>query len=512
MSERSILIVGAGVGGLSAGCYARMNGYPTKILEMHGVSGGVCTGWMRGGYVFDGCIHNLAGASPSSRFHRMWRELGVIPRRLMLPHPELVRVERPDGEPLVIWANLDRLDSEMKRLFPADAGPIGELVDAARRLRGLDLLGLAMADRAERLRALAFVPFLARWSAVTMERYAERFSDPFLRRAFPSLVYDWPGQPVAVFLTFLAGMADGDFGWPVGGSYAFAKAMEQRFLELGGELRHHARVTRILTRDDRAVGVRLDDGTEEHADIVISNAYGPSTIFDMLEGRYVGGATRRYYRRPVDRVEMGLQVSLGVNRDLSAEPHAIVLPLPEPEVIAGEARRRLYVEPFGFDPSLAPPGRSALKVMLATSYAFWEKLHGTPELYRREKQAVAETVIRLLERRFPGLAAQVEMVDVATPQTTLRYTGNGKGFQTPMTRLALGLFTGRRLSQTLPGLKGFYMVGQWAGLPGVSTCAAMGRDVVHAICRGHGRVFAAEAPPETTAERLAGRARAAHPA
>jgi len=510
MAERSILIVGAGVGGLAAGCYARMNGYPTRILEMHGVSGGVCTGWMRGGYVFDGCIHNLAGTSPSSRFHRMWRELGVIPRRLMQPHAEMVRVERPDGEPLVIWANLDRLESEMKRLFPSDGAAIGELIGAARRLRDLDLLGLAMADRAERLRALAYAPLLARWGSVTMERYAERLRDPFLRRAFPSLVYDWPHQPVAVFLTFLAGLHDGDFGWPVGGSYALAKAMEDRFIELGGELSRHARVVRILTRDDRAVGVRLSDGTEEHADVVISNAYGPATVFDLLGGAYLSRAVERYYSRPVDRVEMGLQISLGVDRDLSGEPHAIVLPLAQPAVIAGEARSRLYVQPFGFDPSLAPPGKSALKVMLATSYSRWERLRQNPEAYRQEKQAAAEAVIRLLEPRFPGIGGQVEMVDVATPMTTFRYTGNGRGFEAPMTRMALALFTGRRLSQTLPGLRDFYMVGQWAGLPGVSTCAAMGRDVVRAVCRSHGRAFTAEIPPETVAERLADRARAAH--
>jgi hypothetical protein len=75
--------------------------------------------------------------------------------------------------------------------------------------------------------------------------------------------------------------------------------------------------------------------------------------------------------------------------------------------------------------------------------------------------------------------------------TTLRFTGNGHGYRSPITGLARALFTGRRLSQTLPGLGSFFMVGQWAGVPGVPLVAAMGRDVVEAICRADGRPFTA---------------------
>jgi phytoene dehydrogenase-like protein len=259
--------------------------------------------------------------------------------------------------------------------------------------------------------------------------------------------------------------------------------------------------------------VRLGDGPELRADMVVSNANGHATIFGLLGGRYTSPAIRAYYGAPEDRIEMGIHVSLGLARAMPAEPHAIVLPLAEPVVIAGEVRHRLYVEPFAFDPSLAPPGKSALKVMLGTSFAYWRNLAHTPERYRAEKQRIADSVIRLLEPRFPGLRQQIEAVDVATPMTTLRFTGNGQGYRAPVTRMVRALFTGGRLSQTLPGLDGFYMVGQWAGIPGVPTVAAMGRDVVRAICRRDQRAFTAttmrpdETPepavhhePETTSE------------
>ena len=110
-------------------------------------------------------------------------------------------------------------------------------------------------------------------------------------------------------------------------------------------------------------------------------------------------------------------------------------------------------------------------------------------------------MIGLLERRFPGLQQQIEVVDVATPMTTLRFTGNGQGYRAPITNMVGTLLTGRRLSQTLPGLASFYMVGQWAGIPGVPMVAAMGRDIVRAICRQDRRAFKATMPElhETTA-------------
>jgi phytoene dehydrogenase-like protein len=413
MGDQSILIIGTGIGGLSTGCYARMNGYRATIVEMHSGPGGVCTSWKRDGYTFDGCIHNLAGTSPDSALREMWQEPGVVPTLQMHAYEELVRVERPDGPPLIVYTDLDRLERHLKDLAPADTEVIDELVGAARRFAHFDLLGLALATPLERAKALAMAPMLVKYGRVTLEAFAQRFTDPFLRRAFPSLVYDWPNCPVAMLLIFLSRTHVGDYGWPVGGSMALGRAVERCFIELGGEIRYERRVQSILVEDDRAICVSLADGSELRADIVVSNANGRATIFDMLGGRYTSPAIRRYYNAPEDRIEMGIHVSLGLARPLPPEPHAMVLPLAAPVMIADQVRDRLYVEPFAFDPSLAPPGKSALKVVMATSFAYWEELHRTPERYHAEKQRIADTVVGLLETRFPGLGQQIEVVDVA---------------------------------------------------------------------------------------------------
>jgi len=50
---KSVIIVGAGIAGLSAGCYSMKNGFQTTIFESHSIPGGLCTAWKRKGYTFD---------------------------------------------------------------------------------------------------------------------------------------------------------------------------------------------------------------------------------------------------------------------------------------------------------------------------------------------------------------------------------------------------------------------------------------------------------------------------
>ena len=490
MQHKSVLIIGAGIGGLATGCYAQANGYQTTILEMHTAPGGVCTSWTRNGFTFDSCIHNLAGSHPGSSIHKIWQELGVVPAVQMHAYKEMVRVERADGEPLKVYANLDKFERMLMRLSPADAATIAQLARDARRMTTFDIIGLAAATPWERARAVtAALPLLVRYGGVTLEKFALRFKDPFLREAFPRLIYDWPQQSMLMLLSFLAALDKGDLGWPVGGSVALAHAIENRFLSLGGNIRYQTKVKSILVEDNRAVGVAFSDGSQLRADIVVSNGYGPATIYDMLAGQYTSRAIRNYYAAPEDRVEMGLHVGLGVARSSPEEPHAMILRLDPPVEIDEEVRHTLYVQTFGYDASFAPPGKSVIKVLLPTSYNRWESLHRRPQEYQVAKDRIAQTVIAQLAKRLDGIESQIEVIDIATPMTLSGYTGNGRGFKLSVNRMMLGLFAGRKLSQTLPGLENFYMVGQWAGMPGVPFVAAMGRDVVRQICKRDGRQF-----------------------
>lgn len=102
--------------------------------------------------------------------------------------------------------------------------------------------------------------------------------------------------------------------YPVGGSLESARVIEQRYLNLGGRIHYKSRVAKIPVENDRAVGVRLADGSEHSSDIVISAADGHTTIFDMLEGKYINDKILDYYDKlplylPLINVGLGVAQS-----------------------------------------------------------------------------------------------------------------------------------------------------------------------------------------------------------
>jgi phytoene dehydrogenase-like protein len=281
-------------------------------------------------------------------------------------------------------------------------------------------------------------------------------------------------------------------GYPIGGSLEFSRSIEQRYLSLGGEMTYKSRVKNILSEDGRAVGIRLEDGMEHRADYVISAADGHATIFEMLEGKYADDTVRGLYDNLIPFPPI-VFIALGVNRtfgDLRSSAHGMGLELAEPITVGGVEHRFLGVHIYNFDPTLAPEGKTLLTVMFPTAFDFWQKLRQDDEQYKAEKERIADAVVAALDRRFPGLAGQVEMRDVSTPTTFVRYTGNWEGsFEGWMLTPETGGF-GRSLPKTLPGLENFYMAGQWVepggGLP---AAAFSGRNVVQIICKKEKKKF-----------------------
>jgi phytoene dehydrogenase-like protein len=498
VAQESIIIIGAGLAGLSAGCYAQMNGYKTQIFEMHDIPGGLCTSWRRKGYIFDGCIHYMLG-SRSGVYHRFYEELGAVQGRRMVDHEELLRVEGSGGKVWTLYTDLDRVEQHMKELSPTDAGIIEELCNTARLFLRFEMpieKPMEMMGPLDMLKLLKDMPAMRavrKYSKVSMQDYGTRFKDPFLREVFPFIIGDIPDYPMMMVLGLLASLHRRNASWPIGGSLEFARAIERRYLGLGGEVQYRARVEKVLVEANRAVGVRLADGTEHRADLVISAADGRTTIFDMLDGKYVDDKIRHYYDEwPI--YEPFIQISLGVASDFSREPHSLTLQLEEPLRVGDQTRRWLFIRHYCYDPSMAPSGKSVVTAsFLFVSYEYWKKLYEDRERYKAEKQALANAVINRLEQRFPGIKEKIEVVDVATPVTYERYTGNWRGSYmgwADNTKTLLKL-----MSRTLPGLGSFYMAGQWVHQGGgVSSAVTSGRHVMQVICKKDKRRFTTTAP------------------
>lgn len=482
--NRRVVIVGGGIAGLCAAVYARKSGFEVDLVEQHQRPGGLATRWHRGDYVFETCLHWLLGSNPDGLLHDMWREVCDIDSLQFLYHDEFVRLETGHGECLRVFADVDRLEAEFLAVAPEDAEEIRRFAAAIRHLTDMPFpdpganwieAGWTM------LRMLPELPLLRWLSQVSAEEYGKRFRNPLLRRFFGE--GSSAHMAVLALVFSLAWQSARNAGYPIGGSQAVVQLVADKLAALGGNLRCGVAAERIIVEDDVAVGVRLADGETLRADWVISAADGHATIYKLIEGRYTSADVDKVFET-YETFPSYLQVSLGVARDLSAEPGFLTMVLDEPFAVdPGTSLSQLSWRLFHYDPTCAPAGKTAVTAFLpTTNFGYWmEMREGDPGRYAAEKNRIASAAIALLDRRIPGVAQAVEVIDVSTPATVIRYTGNWKGsmegwLMTPA--IGFGHFP-----RTLPGLDRFVRIGQWAqpggGLPGGLMTA---RAALKAIC------------------------------
>jgi phytoene dehydrogenase-like protein len=495
---KSIIIIGAGMGGMAAGIYGQMNGYETQIFEMHTRAGGQCTSWKRKGYTFDPCIHHFFGCKPGSSVYQMWHELGALPRELVNIE-ECTAVASACGKMFVDYYDLERLKNTLLNLSPADSKMIEQYIRAIKAFANNKIDDAISSGSMWKMILIFFLkPSIRKWIKMNMRTFAKRFSDPFLRKAFAQLVYSNPDGPLFFhFMRHVGGM-NGDIQWPVGGADEFAKSIVKRYLALGGKVHCRSRVEKILVENDKAVGIKLVDGSEHRADIIISNADGRKTIFDMLDGKYINKTVRGYCAPLSDETPFAVNVCLGINRNLSGKPSSLVLLLDQAVTMANHRYENIEAQLYGFDKSMAPAGKGTIKVELPASYAYWKRLYNDDrEKYKLEKQRVAEQVIEILERHFRGIKNQVEVVDVYTLITWERYMGGTQGwFNLPNRKLDFSMredLSDKKFKTTLPGLSNFYFVGVWVTAMGsLAHNANSGKTIIRSICKKDGKEFKAK--------------------
>ena len=252
VTERSIIIIGAGLAGLSTGCYAQMNGYQSHIFEHHAVPGGVAACWKRQGYLIDGGIHFVMGHKPGTALYELYRELGVAPATRCVDMATYGRfTDETSGRSVVVTQHLDRLADDWKALSPADARIVDELIAGARAVQGLDMSEAGMSKPPELVGLLEqlkqmwgmrrLFKYMFGKYARPVADYVQAVHDPWLRECIKYLFL--PEVPVWFIFMVLGLLADGQLGVLEGGCLDFVLPIEKRYKNLGGggDLQGHCR-------------------------------------------------------------------------------------------------------------------------------------------------------------------------------------------------------------------------------------------------------------------------------
>ena len=417
----NVIIIGAGVAGLTAGIYARLADHEVTIYEQGSTPGGLSTSWKRKGYHFEGGLHWLCGTSPQLvDLHDIWRTVDAVGEEDDAEYSDPVFALRDgEGKLLPLWRDQRRLIAELAARSPKDRCRL--------RILGMDMtlftagFGPAKGICGTLSKILLMIPFGIRlvWlMGVSTRQYCNHFRDTGIRGLIGTVV---SGEQNALSLIYtLAAYSSGASGYPKGGSLGMARRMEQRFLSLGGTLHYRSAVSRVVVEQGSAVGVVVN-GETVRGDEVIVTSDTRRAIDEFFDTPIQDWWARRMRRGTCS--EMCVFVCLGVHADLSHYPHAIRfrmkvdLPGHNPE---GEYVRLTNYAPQ-HNPGYAPEGCSALTLLVDDdNHAFWQAAREEGS-YAERKQRFVEQAIAAIAEVMPETAGCVEVTDMATPVTYRRY-------------------------------------------------------------------------------------------
>ena len=460
---------------------------------MHSMPGGQCTAWKRKDYTFDYCIHWLVGSSHGP-WNDIWKETGALDEHTRIWDPETyVTMRMPDGSDFIIYSDIDRWEQYLAVMAPEDSEPISRMCGHMRKMATMQFFE----DPAFRRSALDYIRFLVK-SGPALSLFRKYGKTPlagyFSELGFRSDALLKPLMAIAggmedfsavAFLFTLVWFSQKNAGYPLGGSMPFTMRMADRYKSLGGVFSGRSRVEKILTEGNRAVGVRLSDGTLKYADYVIGACDLHALMYDMLDDRFTSKKIRKAFAewplfKPI------VQVSFGINRPVESRFHTYQVIAPGESIGRTVLATGYGVSNYNHDPLITPDGKCVMKLLFESPYELWEDLDR--DAYRMEKERIAGDAAEKLERLYPGIKGNIDVVDVATPLTTTRYTGVYRGAYEGFLPSSRNMT--KSLGDAVKGLENFYLAGQWrfpgGGLP---PSAQSGKWLFQRIAKKDGKKF-----------------------
>ena len=439
-----IIVIGSGIGGLTAAALLQDRGISTLVFEKNRYPGGSCSSFQREGYNFDAGASVFYGFGENStsgtlNLHtRIFRKLGLhVPT---ISDPVQIHYHLPSGFSIPAFYDRHAFLDALRARFPHERDGIEKFYNELEAVH--DILSSLPAGSLEDVFHLASVgvTFPAKTIALALKTFrsmgktARRYiRDEELLKFIDIEAYSWAVQdavstPLVNAGICLADRHSGGINYPVGGSGAIPKALCQGIEKSGGRIRYQSEVTSIIVENGEARGVRLADGTEYLAKAVITNA----TVWDTFN-RLITDSRYKVDESTFLRAPSWFQLYLGVDASVIPKEFYVHHILVDKWDTYNQPGGTIYFSaPTILDPSLAPPGKHIVHAFVTAEADEWQHYDRGNGAYRNAKEALAESVISRTERILPGLSNAIELKVLATPLTHQRYLNRFKGSYGPL--------------------------------------------------------------------------------
>ncbi len=491
-----VVVIGAGIGGLSTAALLAKTGKSVLLVERHDRPGGYAHGFKRRNFHFDSGVHLVSGCSlegygNGSTINKICRAVGIDPEALFIPVPAYARAVFPDFE-IPLRAGETAFVEGLTERFPREKDRLLALIRLCKVLAEEAMLAEEVLSQSKvtRVSPMQMLGNLFRYRRTTLAEALDEFLIDARLKSACAMLWPYLGLPPSQlsFLYWAAMMAGYTYegGYYCRGSFqVYANQLATAIENQGGEVLLNASVRRVLVEQGKARGIVLENGQVIRAETVVSNIDIQQTA-ELLIGRE---------QLPSGYCE-GL-AKLSPSLSIFASYIATDLPLSEQD----HAHEGFFFESFDHeasyalsqtgqsnwfsatlpsfaDPSLAPPGQSIM--MLTTLCPF-----DVGESWRIAKSGFQQRLLEKAERHFPGLNDHLLVVESGSPRTMERYTLNRHG-------AAYGFAPcpdqiGPNRPSVIGALPGLFHTGHWTrpggGVAGVSVSALLAAQAVLGIAK-----------------------------
>lgn len=501
------IVIGSGMGGLaSAALLAKHGQLRVLVLERHSTAGGFTHTFTRSGFEWDVGLHYIGQCEPGSPVRALFDEVtdGSLAWARMPEVYDRVILGREAYE-LVAGGRrfIDSLSARFPGMRDAIARYLGTVIAATRKGAPFFL------DRALPARLSSLIGPLLR---APMHRFSDRTVEEIVKPLIgDGVLYDvltaqcgdyglTPRYASFQIHAMVVGHYLRGAYYPIGGSARIAEGAAQVITNNGGEIFIAAEVERILVENGRAVGVRMLDGNELRAPLVISDAGAPNTYLRLLDPSLAEPTGIPERLRQLGPSSAHLCLYLGLDRtdhELGLDGTNLWI-YPEPDREQAFARfvadpsapiPLVYASfPSAKDPSFVErhPGKSTVELVTLGSLEWlrrWQdarwKRRGAE--YDDWKARMSERLLEIALRERPSLAGHIVHSELSTPLSTRHFTAHPDGEIYGLTHTPARFRLALRAQTPVPGL---FLTGQDLAICGVAGALFGGAITAAAVLRG----------------------------
>lgn len=416
-----VIIIGAGIGGLTCGCYLAKAGMKVLIVEQHHTVGGYCTSFKRGGFVFDAGVHALGSCREDGKIGTVLKELNLNGK---LQFHRINTLDTICSKDINISINSNFLNTlnELKSKFPLESKNLQKFTEYILNLN----LEKIFVKEYYRLKKNTFYDLLC-----------EYFSDQKIIYFFSSLLFNigLPSKMVSALsaiILYKEFIFDGGY-YPIGGMEAFPNALKEIFINYKGDLLLSHKVKNIHTENKEIKGCNIQNVGYIPTKYVVSNCDTIQTFIDLIKDKKLEkifiSKVKKFIPSPsMFLVYLGLDTSL--KKHIQNDSCITYFPSSTIDEIYQDfyenKKRTFWKEgvvcffPSLHDRNLSPKGKDNLILLSWAKYkepAYWEK----------NKDKIASEIIKRIESLIPNINKHIEIMNIATPITLYKYTSNYNG-------------------------------------------------------------------------------------